>query len=101
MVQWNIVNKTRKWNSEKVMVEQWHSVSGTVIVVKWKYVGIRVLLEQWNSEVEQCWWKSVVEQRNSVGRTVEQCWRNSVVEQRNSDRRTMWWNSGTVLVEHS
>ena len=83
MVQWNIVNKTRKWNSEKVMVEQWHSVSGTVIVEKWKYVGIRVLLEQWNSvggtvwwnsEVEQCWWKGVVEQRNSVGRTVEQCW---------------------------
>ena len=49
VVQWNIVNKTRKWNSEKVMVEQWHSVSGTVIVEKWKYVGIRVLLEQWNS----------------------------------------------------
>ena len=22
VVQWNIVNKTRKWNSEKVMVEQ-------------------------------------------------------------------------------
>ena len=46
---------------------------------KLKYVGITVLLEQWNSvggtvsEVEQCWWKSVVEQRNSVGRTVEQC----------------------------
>ena len=45
VVQWNIVNKTRKWNCEKVMVEQWHSVSGTVIVEKWKYVGIRVLLE--------------------------------------------------------
>ena len=27
VVQWNIVNKTRKWNSEKVMMEQWHSVS--------------------------------------------------------------------------
>ena len=49
VVQWNIVHKIRKWNSEKVMVEQWHSVSGTVIVEKWKYVGIRVLLEQWNS----------------------------------------------------
>ena len=45
----------------------------------------------WNGEVEQCWWKSVM----------EQCWWNSVVEQRNSDGRTMWWNSGTVLVEHS
>ena len=68
---------------------------------KWKYVGIRVLLEQWNSvggtvwwksEVEQCWWKSVVEQRNNVGRTVEQCWWNSV-------GGTVWWNSGTVMDE--
>ena len=74
---------------------------------KLKYVGITVLLEQWNSvggtvsEVEQCWWKSVVEQRISVGRTVEQCWWNSVVEQWNSDGRTMRWNRRTVLVEHS
>ena len=33
---------------------------------------------RWNSEVEQCWWKSVVEQWKSVGGTV-------------------WWNSGTVM----
>ena len=46
VVKWNIINKTRMWNSEKVMVEQGHSVSGTVIVEKRKYVGITVLLEQ-------------------------------------------------------
>ena len=51
-------------------VEQWHSVSGTVIVETWKYVGIGVLLEQWNSvggtvideqgggTVEQSWWNT-------------------------------------------
>ena len=73
VIQCNIVNKTRNWDSEKVMVEQWHSVIGTVIVEKWKYVGIRVLLEQWNS----------------VGGTVR--W--------NSAGGRAWWNRGTVLVE--
>ena len=85
VVQWNIVNKTRKWNSEKVTVEQWHSVSGTVIVEKRKYVGITVLLEQWNSVGGTVRW-------NSAG---GRAWWNRgtvLVEQ---------WNSGTVLVEHS
>ena len=27
------------------------------------------------------------------------CWWNSVVEQWNSDGGTVWWNSGTVIVE--
>ena len=29
----------------------------------------------------------------------ERCWLNSVVEQWNSVGRTVWWNSGTVVVE--
>ena len=29
---------------------------------------------------------------------VEQC--NSVMKQRNSNGGTVWWNSGTVMVEH-
>ena len=42
------------------------------------------MVEQWNSEVEQC------------GGTVKQSWCNSVVEQWNSHGGTVWWNSGTV-----
>ena len=44
------------------MEEPWHSISGTVIVEKWKYVGIRVLLEQWNSVGGTVWWNSEVKQ---------------------------------------
>ena len=104
VIQCNIVNKTRNWDSEKVMVEQWHSVIGTVIVEKWKYVGIRVLLEQWNSvggtvrwnsAGGRAWWNRgtvLVEQWNSVGGTVvdEQC--GGTVEQ-------SWWNTHSGKVK--
>ena len=33
------------------------------------------------------------------GGKVEQSWGNSVVEQWNSHGGTMWWNSGTLMVE--
>ena len=38
------------------------------------------MVEECGGTVEECWWKSVVEQWKSVGGRV-------------------WWNSGTVLVE--
>ena len=74
-----------------MLLEQWKINGGTVIVEKRKYVAERVLLEQWNSVGGTVWWNS----------EVEQCWWKSLVEQWNSDGGTMWWNSGTVLVEHS
>ena len=49
---------------------------------------------QWNTKVDQC------------GGTVEQSWWDSVVgsgkvmvEQWKSNSGTVWWNSGTVMVE--
>ena len=44
------------------MVEPWHSINGTVIVEKWKYVDIRVLIEPWNSVGGTVWWNSEVKQ---------------------------------------
>ena len=47
VVQWNVVDKTKKWNSGKVMVEQ---CGGTV---------------RWNSVGGRAWWNSgtvIVEQ---------------------------------------
>ena len=60
-----------------MMVEQWHSVNGTVIVEKWKYVGIRVFLEQWNSVGGTVWWNSGTVMDEQCGRTVEQSWWNT------------------------
>ena len=42
---------------------------------------------QLNSKVVQC------------GGTVEKSWWNSVVEKWNSHGGTVWWNSGTLIVE--
>ena len=42
----------------------------------------------------------MVEQWNIDGGTVEHSWWNSVVEKWNSHGGTVWWNSGTVMVEH-
>ena len=42
---------------------------------------------RWNSKVVQC------------GGTVEKSWWNSVVEKWNSHGGTVWWNSGTLIVE--
>ena len=41
----------------------------------------------------------MVEQRNSDGGTVEKSWWNSVVEKWKSHGGTVWWNSGTLIVE--
>ena len=41
----------------------------------------------------------MVEQLNSDGGTVVQCWWNSVMVQWKSDGGTVWYNSGTVIVE--
>ena len=45
------------WDS---VVEQWDS--GTVIVEQWNSDGGTVMLEQCGGKVEQSWWNSVVEQ---------------------------------------
>ena len=60
-------------NSETVMVEPWNSDSGTVSVGQ---CG-------WNSVSEQFWWN-----RWTV-----------MLEQWKSDGETVWWNSGTVVVQ--
>ena len=39
------------------------------------------------------------EQWNSDAKTVEQSWWNKLVEQWNIHGVTVWWNSGTVMVE--
>ena len=75
--QWNSESGTLWWNSGTVMVEQgwWNSDGRTV---RWDSGTVT-----WKSGiVEQCWWHSVVQQRNSVGGIVEQCLFNSgTVEQ--------------------
>ena len=58
-------------------MEQCHSVSGTVIVEKWKYVGIRVLPEQWNSVGGTVWWNSGTVMDEQCGGTGEQSWWNT------------------------
>ena len=61
------------------------------------------MVEQCNETVEHYWWNSVRAQWNSkveqCGGTVEQPWWNSVVEQWNSHGGTLWWKSGTVMVD--
>ena len=61
------------------------------------------MVEQCNETVEQYWWNSVGTQWNSkveqCNGTVKQCGWNSVVEQWNSHGGTVWWNSGTLVVE--
>ena len=52
-----------------MLIEQWKINGGTVIVEKRKYVAGRVLLEHWNSVVEQGGGTVLVEER---GGTVEQ-----------------------------
>ena len=59
VVQWNIVDKTKSWNSGKVMVEQW---GGTVEQCWWNSCGGTVQQCWWNTDsgkVKQRWWKSV------------------------------------------
>ena len=61
--------------------------------------GGTLLVEQWNSEsgtvmLEKC-------RRNSDGRTVTGNSGRVLVEHWNSDGGTLWWNSGKVLVKHS
>ena len=54
------------------------------MVEGWNSDGRTVLVEQWNSGA------------------VEQCWGNSetvILEQWNGDGGTVWWNSGSVMVE--
>ena len=76
------------WNS---VVGQENSHGGTV----W-WNRRTVIVEQCGGKVEQSWWNSVVEQWNSQGGTVmvEQCG-----GQWNSHGGTLWWNSGTLMVE--
>ena len=57
------------------------------------------MVEECGGTVEECWWKSVVEQWKSVGGRV---WWNSgtvLVEQGNSDGGLVWGYSRTVMVE--
>ena len=70
--QWNSDSGAGWWISGTVLVEQWNSVGGTVIVEQFRGIV---------KPVERC------------GGTVEQLKCNSVVEQ-------CWWNSRKVKVEH-
>ena len=67
-----------------------------------------VIMEQCGGTAEKSWWNTVVEERNKTVKTVmveqcggtfEQSWWNSVVEKWTSHCGTVWWNSGTVMLE--
>ena len=49
--------------------------------------------------MEQCGGTVLVGQWNSESETVEKCWGKTEVEEWNSVGVTVWWISGTVLVE--